>query len=281
MPPRGVSTRLARHAVVRQPKSKFANRTLSVLAAFGRTTEALSLTEVSSAVGLDKSVVHRILDTLAYRDFIEKDPLSKRYTVGLKSWEIGQRYRSARLEQIAAPLLQEIVNRYEGTGYVTQLDGLEIVYLALINGPGPLRVHVDIDSRLPAHATAVGKSLLAQLPPGELTRRLRGTRLRAMTPHTITSIKKLLRELELTRQRGYAVNREEAVRGVGSIGAAIVDVHDAPVAAISVAFPILPSYAHLWQALPSEVCAVAHEVSRRLLAGGPSESVRPTSLDQR
>jgi DNA-binding IclR family transcriptional regulator len=228
---------------------------------------------------MDKSVVHRILDTLTYRGFIDKDPQSKRYTVGLQAWEIGRRYRSAGLQEIAAPLLQEIVNRCEGTGYIAQLDGLEIVYLALIIGPGPLRVHVDIGSHLPAYATAVGKSMLAQLPPREVTRRLRGRRLRAMTPHTITSLRQLLHELELTRQRGYALNRQEAVTGVGSVGAAIIDARDRPVAGVSVAFPMLSSYSHLWQVLPSEVCAVAREASRRVRAGVPSANVRPASVE--
>jgi DNA-binding IclR family transcriptional regulator len=268
-PPRAVAGRLRRVASVRQPKNKSANRTLSVLATFGRTGEPQSLTQISSALDIDKSVVHRILEALTYQGFLERDPLSKKYVVGLRAWEIGQRYRGARLEQTVTPLLQAIVDQHEGTGYLSQLDGLEIVYLALVNGPGPLRVHVDVGSRLPAYATAVGKSMLAQLPPGELTRRLRGVKLRALTPHTITSVNDLLRELEVTRQRGYAANREEAVVGVGSVGAAIVDAHDAPVAAVSVAFPMLSSYAHLWKALPSQVCAVAHEASRRLRTGGP------------
>lgn len=249
-----------------RPMNVAADRVLMVLSAFrGGRDDELGVTELSDQLSLDKSVVYRILHTLAEHRFVERDPKTRRYRVGLGAWEVGQRYTGGtRLEDAAVPLLTPLVNQSGGTGYVATLDGTDAVYLALINGPGALRVHVDVGSRVPAHTIAAGKAMLARLPEDDLRTRLRRVRLAQVTDSTVTSVDDLLQELEVARRVGYALNHGEYMPGVAGVGAAVRDRDPSSIAGISVAFPMLPSFAGLLETLPAEVRGVAEEISRQL-----------------
>jgi DNA-binding IclR family transcriptional regulator len=246
-----------------------AGRLLEILSVFRDSPVDLGVTELSERLGLDKSVVHRLLRSLTEYCFIERNPHTRRYRVGIRAWEVGQRYAGGtRLEDKVVPLLRPLVETSGGTGYVAALDGPDVVYLALINGPGPLRVHVDVGSRAPAHSGAVGKAMLAMLPEADLRARLLGIELRALTSQTITSLEELMRELEDARLAGYALNRGEYIEGVGSVGAAILDSDSYPIAGVSVAFPMLPAFEGLYRTLPAEVMRVARDVTRTLSSAG-------------
>jgi len=246
------------------PANSTTGRVLSVLSAFRTRQPDLGVTELSDRLGLDKSVVHRILQVLTEQRYLERNPQTHRYRVGLRAWEVGQRYAGGtRLEDLVVPLLTPLVETSGGSGYVAALDGSDVVYLALINGPGPLRVHVDVGSRAPAHSGAVGKAMLAMLPQQELEATLDKVELTAVTSHTITSMDELRRDLERVRTCGYALNPGEYIQGVGSVGAAILNSDSYPVAGISVAFPMLPAFEGLFSTLPAEVTRVARQVTER------------------
>lgn len=235
------------------------------LSAFRNGQGDLGVTELSRRLGLDKSVVHRILQALTEERYLERNPHTRRYRVGLRAWEVGQRYAGGtRLEDLVVSLLKPLVEKSGGTGYVAALDGPDVVYLALINGPGPLRIHVDVGGRAPAYAGAVGKAMLAMLPQDDLDAILANIELIAVTSHTITSIDDLRRDLKRVREHGYALNHGENIQGVGSVGAAILNADSYPVAGISVAFPMLPAFEGLFYTLPAEVMLVAREVSERV-----------------
>lgn len=249
-----------------KPGNLAADRVLRVLSAFRESSEELGVTEIGTLTRLDKSVVHRILTTLAYHQFVQQDPRTRRYRVGLRAWEVGQRYASRRrLEEVAVPLIRDLVEECWGTGYVGLLDGLDIVYVALVPSPGPLRVHVDVGSRTEAHATALGKAMLAFLPQAELDELLLdGNPLRKRTPETIDSVAALKRELQAVRRKGFAVNSGEHTDGVAAVGCAIRNEEGYPIAGVSVAFPQLEQFAGLMQTLPERLSFVAMEAARRL-----------------
>ena len=121
-----------------------------------------------------------MLSLLAERSFIEVGPDSRRYTLGIRVWEVGQAYvrhreivsrsRSARWKR-SSPTINETVQ-------LSILDHSDNVYLAKVDCTHPLRLQTDVGKRFPAHATALGKVLLSQLPPEEASRRLRAKELR-------------------------------------------------------------------------------------------------------
>src|SRR5882757_9655522 len=107
----------------REPRNSTVDRALRVLEAFLSDDEALGVLEPSRQLDLDKSVIHRILSTLVARRFLEQDPSTRRYRVGLRVWELGQRYLSGQLLKDLAEkeLTRMIANHPYATGYLAQL----------------------------------------------------------------------------------------------------------------------------------------------------------------
>jgi IclR family acetate operon transcriptional repressor len=240
-----------------------AERTLKVLALLGEAETDLGVTEVATALSLDKSVVHRILATFVELEFAEQDPRTRKYRIGVRAWEIGRKFtRRNSLEDLVVPRLRAIVDETGGTGYVGSLDGFDMVYLAVVHGSGAFRVHVDVGTRLPAHASALGKAIIAELPLDEQEQFLRTADLTPRTDSTIVSADEFERELEATKERGYAVNRGESRRGVGAVAAAIVNEQGRPVIAVSIGFPLLEDFEEMWETLPQKLCGMAREIGR-------------------
>jgi DNA-binding IclR family transcriptional regulator len=235
-----------------------ADRVLQVLSGFLTSSEPMGVMEISRRLGLDKSVVHRILTTLTRHGYLDQDISSRKYRVGPTAWELGQRFTARSwVADVAVPLLDKLLRRFGSSGYVGSLDGAEIVYLATVDGPGPFQVWVDVGSRASALTTALGRAILAELPADELERVVA-----AAGPQVDRG--RLEEELAAARSRGYAVNRGESRPGVGSVGAAIKNPKSRIVGAISVAFPIMPEFETMWEILPAEIMKVAGEISRQV-----------------
>ena len=162
----------------------------------------------------------------------------RRYALGSRMWELAQAVpRVEDLRTLLNPLMDEAVRRTGETVQLATLDGVSAVYLALSESPHPVKLTSRAGVRLPAHTSAIGKALLAELDPDEAARRLKGARLARRTEHTIASVPELLAELERTRDRGYAVDNEEFAIGLRCIGVPIRDLDGGPVAAISASMP--------------------------------------------
>ena len=253
------------------PARGHADRLLSILTLFRDAHHDLGVTEISAASGLDKSVVHRILKALVAHGYVQRNPDTRRYRVGLQAWEIGQRYSAAAdITQAAVPPLRELLAETGGTGYVAKLEELDILYLAVAETSGPLSVRVaaEVGSRVSAHTTAVGKALLACLPEQELLARLEraGPELEARTAASIASVEPLLAELSDVRETRYALNRGEHVQGMGSVGVAVRDASGSPLAGVSVAFPMFEQHRSMWTVLPGKLTSLVGEIDARLRA---------------
>jgi DNA-binding IclR family transcriptional regulator len=197
----------------------------------------LRLVEVQRSTGLQKTIVLRLLRTLESGGFVEQEPVSRGFQIGVRAFEVGQAYsRGGSLILRIRPHLQRLIEGSPHTAYLATLDGFEIVYLATVEGTGPLRVHVAPGRRNPAHATAVGKALLAELPDDEILERARRFGLQRLTPSTISSPTRLLRHLREVRALGYALNLNEAYPGIGAIAATARDATGTAVAGVSLAY---------------------------------------------
>jgi DNA-binding IclR family transcriptional regulator len=251
------------------PKNVVADRVLSVLSVFGQADGDLGVSEISRTLSLDKSVVHRILSALVEHGYVDRDPDTRRYQVGLQAWELGQRYSAVtHVTRVAQAPLERLVGELGGTGYLCRLDGMQIVYVAVADSSGALRVHVEVGNRAHAHTTAVGKAMLATLPADELRARLDAAGpLPRRTPSTILEPAKLLEQVEQARRDGHATNRGEHNPGVGSVGVAIRDPAGAPLG-VSVAFPMLEQFEGLWAKLPGSLKATVAEIDRLLRPRG-------------
>jgi DNA-binding IclR family transcriptional regulator len=204
-------------AVPGQPieRVKSADRTLLLLEHLSTTSKRQTLSQLHQALGIPKSSLHALLHTLVDRGWVEVDESKTLFQLGVKSLLVGTAFidtdatvmQGRRALDALAELTRETVHH-------GRLDGADMVYLATRQSTHDLRLISKIGHRLPAHATALGKAILAQnldrfeeLYPSDAD-------LSRLTAYTISDRAALQRELEATLVRGYAVDREENTIGV-------------------------------------------------------------------
>lgn len=215
---------------------KSAGRTLDVLEALAGSPEQRSLVELSRALEIPKSSLHGILRTLVQRGWVTADSTGTRFGLGLRALQVGAAYlRSDDATGLLAGVLDELSQQFGETVHLGRLDGTHVVYLAKRESVHPLRLYSAIGRHLPAHATALGKALLAQRDD-ETVDRLLAWPLPALTGHTITEPDRLHDDLARVRERGYAVDREENTEGIVCFAMA-VPLQTPAIDAISLSVP--------------------------------------------
>ena len=139
-------------------------RGLRILEAFSEQSPSLSLTEIASTVGLDKSTVFRSVYTLESLGYLERDPETKRYRPGLKVLRLGFAVlNNLEMAQIAQPYLKALSGKCGETTNMTIRDGKEIVYVVRNKTQQVVSVNLQLGSRLPVYCTALGKTQLMDL----------------------------------------------------------------------------------------------------------------------
>jgi IclR family pca regulon transcriptional regulator len=213
-------------------------RGLEILALFTSDHPTLSLTEIVTALHLNKSTAFRMLSTLEAAGYLERDPLTLRYRPGLKILRLGfATLNSMEVRHVARPYLEKLAAEVNETSSLSVLDDLDIVYVDRIRNRAIVGVVLEIGSRLQAHCTSMGKVLLADLAPEELAARLDRGSLTQYTDRTIVDRAALLDELAAVRRRGYAVNDEELALGLRTVAAAIRDNSRRALAAVNISGP--------------------------------------------
>lgn len=173
----------------------------------------LSVSELARALGLPKSSTGNLCVTLEAAGMVTRN--GSGFALGRKLVELGGRYL-ATVDQVRDfyELCRRSTHVARETARVAVLDGVDVLYLARYDGTQPLRLTANIGDRFPANCTATGKALLATLDPAVIEDRLRGHTLPALSERSLTSVPALLADLEATRERGYAVDDEEATAGI-------------------------------------------------------------------
>ena len=243
-----------------------------LLKEFRSREEALGVSELSRRLGLGKSVVHRLLVTLAAEGLIEQD--ERGYRLGIVMYELGEAVRvHLDLHAAATPVLVHVREQTGESVQVGVLDGLEVVYVDRLESAHSLRLLTETGRRVPAHCTSSGKVLLAHLDAVELDGHLSHP-LARMTQHTIVDPDLLRAELGRVRAQGWASAVDEREIGVASLAAPIRDASGGVVAALSVAAPVARMGARQRRRMAADVVEGAEAVSRRL-GHSPERSAVP------
>ncbi|MEU9703610.1 IclR family transcriptional regulator C-terminal domain-containing protein [Streptomyces sp. NPDC047981] len=209
-------------------------RGLTVLTAFGEGRPALSLSAVAEATGLARATARRALITLEHLGYVAVEGRLFRLTPRVLA--LGFPYLSRLpLPQIAAPHLAELSRRVHDSASLAVLAGHDVRYTARVATRRIMSVHITVGTRFPAHATSLGRVMLADLPPATRAALLADMEPRALTPHTVTSGPELAAVLERVREQGYALVDEELEQGLRSIAVPVRDRTGAVVAAVNVA----------------------------------------------
>lgn len=201
-------------------------------------TGPLTLAEVTQRTGIPRSTAHRLLEQLVTKRWITRQ--EHRYELGSKSYELGQwALNQNRLRHGAVPVLNRLARSTGLTVHLAALNNSDVLYLDRVPGRTPLALPSRVGSRLPAHVTAVGKAILANLEPDRMLSITRAP-LRTTTQYSIASQEHLYTELDRVRDRGVAMDREESVLGIACVATSIGprDHYYGNRAALSVCGPI-------------------------------------------
>src|SRR5262245_57034340 len=193
-------------------------RAVGILNAFSTEQPELGVSASAGQLGLRKSTVHRFLVSLEAGGLVERNPRTSRYRLGLRIFELGGLVlQQMNLWDEALPFLEGLVHESGETGHLAVLDGGEAIYIEKVEARRALRIPSAIGRGYPAHATSLGKVLLADLPRERVEQIVAERGLAAFTPHTITDPEALEAELERIRALGYAVDNEEYDEGLRCI----------------------------------------------------------------
>ncbi|GIJ20623.1 IclR family transcriptional regulator [Micromonospora lutea] len=193
---------------------KSAGRTLDLLELLADQPHPWTLGDLARALGIPKSSLHGLLRTLTSRGWVRTDATGTRFRLGLRALRVGAAYLDGDdLVGLLSGVLDELSRRFGEAVHLGRLDGDQVVYLAKRESVHRLRLYSAIGRRLPAHATALGKALLAERPEHEVDRTLSWP-LPRLTPHTITDREGLHAALAAVRTAGHAVDREENAEGI-------------------------------------------------------------------
>jgi IclR family transcriptional regulator, acetate operon repressor len=214
------------------------DRALQILTVVSSASRGLSLDELSGHLAIPKSSLHRILAALKYRGFIAQPESGGPYFLGTELLATAFRfYDVLDLRALIHPLLVRLTGELRETTHMAVLDGAEVVYHDKIQASHTITMSSVIGGRNPAHATGVGKALLAWTYPTDEAVRAWASLwapLKAATPNTITSVPRLIKELALVRERGYALDMEENEIGVRCAAVPIFLGRPVPATAVSV-----------------------------------------------
>ena len=211
---------------------------VTILQCFTAATPDLAVSEVSKRVGVPKSTVSRVLRAMAANGLVEQHPGTRRYRVGLLPFRLGQLYQAhVKVLEMVEAETAGLVEATGFTGYVSVLNGADIVILRSRHGRYPVRMMLESGYRVAAFTTAVGKVLLARRSNAELL---------AMLPpvltHDVTGLRKpiskFLAELDEVRARMWADSRQETFPGIGAIGAAVGSADEQQPVGFSLSFPV-------------------------------------------
>lgn len=212
-------------------------RAVALLDAF-RGHPSRSVTELAQDLGMHKSTVHRLLATLAGLGYVLQDPVTERYSLGLKVLDLAASLApSVDVRGRALPVMQRLAVAAQETVHLGILIDGEVVCIESIASDRPLAVMRLVGKHGPVHVSSMGKVLLAAQSEAAIEQVLARRGLPRCTPRSIIDRQTFLAELARVRQRGWATNLEEEELGLGCVAAPIRDHSGTVVAALSIAAP--------------------------------------------
>lgn len=197
-------------------------RALAMLEVVAQESGGLSNAEISRKLNIPKSSASYILRTLESQSYLTRDEESGKYRVGLKILSLSRGALSGiHVRGVALPIMRHLTQQTGLTCHLAILDGPDAVYIEKVEPEGFIRMDTWVGRRMRVHATSVGKALVAHIPQERLEEILRKSGMEKRTPKTITTLPRLLKELEKVRMRGYAVDDEENNLGARCVAAPI------------------------------------------------------------
>ncbi len=220
-----------------RPGASVTTRVFAILDCFDSKHRVQRLSEIARCADVPTPTTHRLV-----RDLVDWGALARTedgsYAIGPRLWDLGLLAPThTGLRDVASPFLHDIYGATLATVHLAVRDGTSALYLDRLSGHASVPVVSKIGSRLPLHATGVGKVLLAHAP--EDVQHAVLADLKRVTPYTVVQPGRLRQELARVRQEGYAQTSEEMSLGASSVAVPVRDGHDEIVAALGIVVPSL------------------------------------------
>jgi IclR family acetate operon transcriptional repressor len=213
-------------------------KALRLLIILSEYPDGRQVSELAREAGYPVSTTHRLLGSLAKYGFVTTVVNSRRYVVGLRLFELGQRVSQSRgFGGVAIPLLQEVTARSEHVTLLAVRDGQQQVYVHSIQSPRPLQIRAEVGRRGPLHCTAMGKVLVAFNDKEVRDALVSELPLERLTAKTIVDRSAFVSEIARVREQGYGISAEEHDVGVNSIAVPVLDTQRVAIAALGLAAP--------------------------------------------
>ena len=226
----------------------------------------LNMSETAKALKINRTTLLRLLHTLEAEGFVERRPGGAGYQVGLSFLELGARVIfSQDLVQVAVPVLTRLAEELGLSAHLGVLDGTDVLYLVRRTPNTPLASNIRVGSRLPAHATTMGRMILAHMPQIEIERLYAGKELQHFSAHTSTTLAALQATAAKDLDAGIAWSDAYFEPGISSAAVAVFDFAGTPLGAINVSGPMGAFAGDERRALiGAKLRAAGMEISRRL-----------------
>lgn len=244
---------------------KVLDKSLSVLDILFQNNAPMSITGISKKLGIYPSTIHRILDTLKYRGYVEQNSDDQKYLLGLKLVELGMtRYHQISLAKEVSPFLKELVDECHETVHLGILYHENVLYIAKEDSPQTIRMVSRVGRRASLYSTGLGKILLAYLSEKERKKIIAHIKIRRFTENTITNKIELEKELEQVRKQDLALDREENEKEVYCIAVPIKNYRGKVIAALSISSPTYRINAQRKKFLKKSIHCMGRKISKRL-----------------
>lgn len=241
-------------------------RAIKLLRYIGDGNTCRNLSTVSRDLKINRTTLIRLIHTLLDQHMIEELAEKAGYRLGVGLVTLGaQAIQGRDLVRICQPVLQHLSETTGMSAHLGVLDGADIVYLSRVAPNSHLVSNIHAGARLGAHASSIGRAILAQMDQGRIAALLKDAPLTAVTPKTPTTLAAVLQQAQADHAKGFAWSVGNFEAGIGSCGAAIFDHSGAVVGALNVSGPDSrftdPSGS---AAISAAVCQAAQDASTRL-----------------
>ena len=220
------------------PYNRSLERALQILSAFSFEHKELTLGELSSLLNLPKPTVYRLAYTLIKHDFLRYSSELKKYSLGLRLFELGSIvFSTFSLRKAASPHLDRLESTLGKTVMLGIFQEGEVMYIDKRESlSGSIRFSSEIGRRRPPYFGMLGQVLMASFSDEEVDKILTKNPLKPITKKSITSRKKFKERLHKIRKQGFFVDKEEGIEGITGIAAPVRDYAGKVIAALGVAF---------------------------------------------
>ena len=244
-------------------------RALNILEAAAQRRDGLTNSEISRKLAIPKSSASYILRTLERRGYLRRETETGRYRLGLKILSLGgDAQANLDIADVALPFMRTLSERIHLTVHLAVLDQGEAVYVEKVEAPGFFKVNTWVGRRMFLHSTSVGKCLLAWLAKHEVEALVKQQGLKKRTPKTITTMTRLLLDLEQVKHEGYAMDDEENSVGARCLGAPVFDTLGSVVAALGASGTLTQMDEMSLPRIAEALKETARRISRQLQRSG-------------